>query len=81
MQRDPDSELCSSPKIDAMFNTADGSTYAFKGDNYYKLTENAVADGYPKKIAEGWPGLKGELSEFRLPSFCCYFILLFHRKH
>lgn len=61
VQRDPDSELCSSPKIDAMFNTADGSTYAFKGDNYYKLTENAVADGYPKKIAEGWPGLKGNI--------------------
>ncbi|XP_062543183.1 matrix metalloproteinase-14-like isoform X3 [Armigeres subalbatus] len=61
VQRDPDSELCSSPKIDAMFNTADGSTYAFKGDNYYKLTENAVAEGYPKKIAEGWPGLPGNI--------------------
>lgn len=54
-----DSELCTSPKIDAIFNTADGSTYAFKGDKYYKLTENAVAEGYPKKISDGWPGLPG----------------------
>lgn len=59
MQKDPDSELCSSPKIDAIFNSADGATYAFKGDSYYKLTENAVAEGYPKKIAEGWPQLPG----------------------
>ncbi|XP_053675334.1 matrix metalloproteinase-14-like [Anopheles nili] len=56
-----DSELCGSPKIDAIFNTADGSTYAFKGDKYYKLTENAVAEGYPKKIAEGWVGLPGNI--------------------
>ncbi|XP_061497686.1 matrix metalloproteinase-14 isoform X5 [Anopheles gambiae] len=56
-----DSELCTSPKIDAIFNTADGSTYAFKGDKYYKLTENAVAEGYPKKISDGWPGLPGNI--------------------
>uniref|UniRef100_A0A1Q3FMU4 Putative matrix metalloproteinase n=1 Tax=Culex tarsalis TaxID=7177 RepID=A0A1Q3FMU4_CULTA len=61
VQKDPDSELCSSPKIDAIFNSADGATYAFKGDSYYKLTENAVAEGYPKKIAEGWPGLPGNI--------------------
>ncbi|XP_055602632.1 matrix metalloproteinase-14 isoform X2 [Uranotaenia lowii] len=61
VQKDPDSELCSSPKIDAVFNSADGSTYAFKGDSYYKLTENAVAEGYPKKISEGWPGLPGNI--------------------
>jgi matrix metalloproteinase-14 (membrane-inserted) len=53
------SPLCVSPKIDAIFNTADGNTYAFKGDYYYKLTENAVADGYPKRISEGWKGLPG----------------------
>ncbi|XP_049547028.1 matrix metalloproteinase-14 isoform X3 [Anopheles darlingi] len=59
--KDFDSELCTTPKIDAVFNTADGSTYAFKGSNYYKLTENAVAEGYPKKISEGWPGLPGNI--------------------
>ncbi|XP_058837525.1 matrix metalloproteinase-19 isoform X1 [Topomyia yanbarensis] len=61
VQKDPDSELCSSPKIDAMFNGADGNTYAFKGDMYYKLTENAVAEGYPRRISEGWPGLPGNI--------------------
>lgn len=56
-----DNELCSDPKIDAIFNTADGKTYAFKGDNYYHLTEDAVSDGYPKLISDGWPGLSGRL--------------------
>lgn len=51
-------ELCSNAKIDAIFNTADGNTYALKGDKYYRLTENAIADGYPKKISDGWPGLE-----------------------
>ncbi|XP_055315520.1 matrix metalloproteinase-14 isoform X2 [Sitodiplosis mosellana] len=56
-----DNELCSDPKIDAMFNTADGNTYAFKDNNYYRLTENAVAEGYPKRISDGWPGLPGHI--------------------
>lgn len=61
MQND-DLELCKNSKIDAIFNTADGSSYAFKGDKYYKLTENAIADGYPKKISDGWPGLECKLN-------------------
>lgn len=56
-----DDELCTDPKIDAMFNTNDGSTYGFKGENYYKLTENALAEGYPKRISDGWPGLPGNI--------------------
>lgn len=54
-----DNELCSDPKVDAMFNTADGITYVFKGHNYYRLTEDAISEGYPKRIADGWPGLTG----------------------
>lgn len=53
-------EMCKDPKIDAIFNTHDGTTYAFKGNYYYKLTENAIEHGYPKVIAEGWPGLTGK---------------------
>lgn len=56
-----DNELCSDPKIDAMFNTADGNTYTFKGNNYYRLTDNAIAEGYPKRISDGWPGLPGQI--------------------
>ncbi|XP_055920666.1 matrix metalloproteinase-14 isoform X4 [Eupeodes corollae] len=56
-----DSILCKDPKIDALFNSHDGLTYALKGQMYYKLTENSVADGYPKYISEGWPGLPGDI--------------------
>ncbi|XP_055700592.1 matrix metalloproteinase-2 isoform X4 [Phlebotomus papatasi] len=54
-------ELCKDAKIDAIFNSADGMTYAFKGNMYYRLTESAVAEGYPKPISEGWPGLPGNI--------------------
>lgn len=56
-----DDLLCKNPKIDAIFNTPDGASYAFKEDKYYKLTENAVAEGYPKLISEGWPGLPNSI--------------------
>jgi matrix metalloproteinase-14 (membrane-inserted) len=56
-----DDALCKDAKIDAIFNTADGSTYAFRGDKYFRLTENAVAEGYPRKISEGWPGLPNNI--------------------
>lgn len=52
-----DDALCTDSKIDAIFNTADGASFAFKKEKYFKLTENAVAEGYPKLISEGWPGL------------------------
>ncbi|XP_059614020.1 matrix metalloproteinase-14 isoform X2 [Phlebotomus argentipes] len=54
-------ELCQDAKMDAIFNSADGMTYAFKGSMYYRLTENAVAEGYPKPISEGWPGLPSNI--------------------
>ncbi|CAG7816605.1 unnamed protein product [Allacma fusca] len=44
------SKLCDDPKIDAIAHMADGFTYVFKGSDFYRLTENGVADGYPKKI-------------------------------
>ncbi|XP_055380264.1 matrix metalloproteinase-2 isoform X2 [Condylostylus longicornis] len=56
-----DSDLCKDPKIDALFNSQDGQTFAFKGDKYYKLTENSIADGYPKLISETWIGLPGDI--------------------
>ncbi|XP_044743509.1 matrix metalloproteinase-19 isoform X2 [Chrysoperla carnea] len=53
--------LCSDPKIDTMFNSAEGVTYAFKGDYYWKLTTDSVAKGYPKLISKSWPGLPGNI--------------------
>lgn len=54
--------LCKNPKVDTIFNTADGNTYIFKGNQYWKLTEDAVAKGYPKLISKGWPGLPGNIN-------------------
>ncbi|XP_038208860.1 matrix metalloproteinase-14 isoform X10 [Zerene cesonia] len=56
-----DSTLCADPKIDTIFNSADGATFVFKGENYWKLTENGVAAGYPRLIARSWPGLPGNI--------------------
>ncbi|XP_073813979.1 LOW QUALITY PROTEIN: matrix metalloproteinase 1 [Musca autumnalis] len=56
-----DDLICKDSKIDALFNSAEGQTYAFKGNKYYKLTENSIAEGYPKLIADGWPGLPGDI--------------------
>ncbi|XP_076254161.1 matrix metalloproteinase 1 isoform X12 [Rhynchophorus ferrugineus] len=53
--------LCEDPKFDTIFNSAEGYTFIFKGDQYYKLTEESVATGYPKLISEGWPGLPGNI--------------------
>ena len=39
-----------------MFSTGDGSYYVFKGGKYWKLTDDSVAAGYPRNIAEDWPG-------------------------
>ncbi|XP_011311133.1 matrix metalloproteinase-14 isoform X2 [Fopius arisanus] len=56
-----DQELCSDPKVDTMFNSADGNTYVFKGDHYWKLTSDGVASGYPRPITTTWRGLPGNI--------------------
>lgn len=56
-----DSSLCSDSKFDTIFNSAEGYTYVFKGDKYWRLTEDSVAPGYPKKISDNWPGLPGNI--------------------
>ncbi|KAJ8942861.1 hypothetical protein NQ314_009924 [Rhamnusium bicolor] len=57
----PDQSLCMDPKFDTIFNSAEGYTYVFKGDKYWRLTEESVAPGYPKLISENWPGLPGNI--------------------
>ncbi|XP_018571216.1 matrix metalloproteinase-14 isoform X2 [Anoplophora glabripennis] len=56
-----DQSLCADPKFDTIFNSAEGYTYVFKGDKYWRLTEESIAPGYPKKISETWPGLEGNI--------------------
>ena len=43
--------------IDTIFSNADGDFFVFKGRHYYKLTDDSIADGYPRKISVDWPGL------------------------
>lgn len=31
------------------------------GENYWKLTEDGVASGYPRLISRAWPGLPGNI--------------------
>ncbi|XP_020290861.1 matrix metalloproteinase-14 isoform X2 [Pseudomyrmex gracilis] len=56
-----DPELCKDPKIDAMFNTNDGETIVFKGKHYWKLTDNGVAGGYPRRISSTWKELPSNI--------------------
>lgn len=54
-------DLCQDGKIDAVTRISDGSTYVFKGDHYFKVETNGLADGYPRRIASDWDGLPGNL--------------------
>ncbi|XP_039295486.1 stromelysin-2 isoform X2 [Nilaparvata lugens] len=56
-----DGELCADATIDTIFNSAEGVTYTFKGEYYWKLTEDSIAPGYPKHISKSWPGLPGNI--------------------
>lgn len=60
--RDPPSngdnaDLCDDTGFDTIFNIADGTYFVFKGSNYWKLTDDSVERGYPRKIADDWAGL------------------------
>lgn len=56
-----ESDLCSRPGVDTIFGTADGNYYIFKEANYWRLTEDSVESGYPRLIAEDWPGLPNDI--------------------
>ena len=45
-------QLCHSAKVDAIFQTADNSSYVFLGDQYWRLTSEAVAPGYPRPLSD-----------------------------
>ncbi len=46
--------------IDAAVNWSDGKVHFFRGSRYvrFDIKADKVDDGYPKNIADGWPGLK-----------------------
>merc|ERR1712012_482473 len=53
--------LCISGKLDTMVTMKDSVTYAFLGDQYWKLTETSVEPGYPRSTSADWDGLPGNL--------------------
>ena len=55
-----DNELCQSG-IDAIIHVYGGTSYVFRGGNYYKLIDTKIAPGYPKTISENWPGLPNNI--------------------
>ena len=54
-------ELCQNSTIDSIVTISTGSTYTFKGDQYWKLTAEAVAPGYPRDIGKYWDGLPSDI--------------------
>ncbi len=61
LKPDDDEELCNDASVDAMVTVADGTTYAFKGGQYWRLTDESIAPGYPRSISRNWDGLPPNL--------------------
>ncbi|KAH6938719.1 hypothetical protein HPB50_011993 [Hyalomma asiaticum] len=57
----PGPDLCQDATIDAATRTEDGSSYVFKGDYYWKIETDGIADGYPRRISDDWGGLPGHI--------------------
>ena len=50
--------LCqSSSHIDSILSLEDGSTFVFQDEHCWRLTDDSVARGYPKKTSKIWKGL------------------------
>ena len=47
--------------IDSMVSLEVGLTFVFKNDNFWRLTDDSVAKGYPKKTARVWKGLPDKI--------------------
>ena len=56
-----DASLCSDTHIDTIFRTESGDSYVFQGEQYWKLTKESVAKGFPRRISEDWSGLPNHL--------------------
>lgn len=54
-------EICTDSKIDSIVTTQDGNTYTFKQDQFWKLTDDSIAPGYPKYIHNVWSGLPSNI--------------------
>ena len=54
--------LClASANIDSILSLEDGSTFVFQDEQFWRLTDDAVARGYPKKTSKIWIGLPDKI--------------------
>lgn len=60
-KQQPTPDLCEEPSFDAITRIQNGSTYIFKGNYYWPLTDSGLAKIIPDPIAKGWPGLPGSI--------------------
>ncbi|XP_023337348.1 stromelysin-3 isoform X2 [Eurytemora carolleeae] len=49
-------DICSEPTLDSILTIGE-TTFAFKGDSYWKLTDDSIAPGYPRLVSQDWTGL------------------------
>jgi len=47
--------------MDAITMTSDKRTYVFRGEEYWELDDEAIVDGYPRRISDDWEGLPGNI--------------------
>lgn len=53
-------ELCSNSAIDTVFQSKK-RTFAFKGELYWEVADEGLADGYPRSIAKDWDNLPANI--------------------
>ncbi|XP_052784739.1 matrix metalloproteinase-2-like [Mya arenaria] len=54
-------DICRNATIDAITRTDDGITYVFKGEYYYRLSNQGIDTGYPRKIEWDWGAIQGPI--------------------
>ncbi|XP_058789744.1 stromelysin-3 isoform X2 [Phymastichus coffea] len=59
--KEEDAQLCLDSKIDTIFDSAESETYIFKGQYYWRLTNEGIVSGYPRLISESWKELPGNI--------------------
>lgn len=55
-----DDQLCANGSIDAALSVGN-DTFVFRGQQYWRLTDEGVATGYPRPITQGWRNVSGPL--------------------
>ncbi|XP_041360430.1 stromelysin-3-like [Gigantopelta aegis] len=53
--------ICRDPQFDSITQNADGFTYVFKGDYYYRLNGYGIDTGFPRRITMDWRGVESPI--------------------